>query len=253
MSRNSSRKPITAVSLKMYFERERTLEYVNALTSLVRAEQSLTDEVTLAVLPDFLTMAAVAEPIAAAGMMLGAQNLAPEDRGAFTGEVSGADLYALGARVVEIGHAERRTIFAESDAMVAQKVATATKVGLTPLLCIGEPKQTNPDDAAKLCVEQIRSALHDATPNEIWLAYEPYWAIGAAKPAEPEYVSAVCDAMRDQLQDMPGISILYGGSAGTGLIQELSESIDGLFLGRFAHDPEAFVAVAKETHERHRK
>ena len=92
MSRNSSRKPITAVSLKMYFERERTLEYVNALTSLVRAEQSLTDEVTLAVLPDFLTMAAVAEPIAAAGMMLGAQNLAPEDRGAFTGEVSGACL-----------------------------------------------------------------------------------------------------------------------------------------------------------------
>lgn len=186
MSRDSSRKPITAVSLKMYFERERTLEYVNTVTSLVRAEQSLTDDVTLAVLPDFLTMAAVAEPIAAAGMMLGAQNLAPEDRGAFTGEVSGADLYALGARVVEIGHAERRTIFAESNAMVAQKVATAAKVGLTPLLCIGEPKQTNPDDAATLCVEQVRSALQEATPNEMWLAYEPYWAIGAAKPAEPE-------------------------------------------------------------------
>lgn len=253
MSRDSSRKPITAVSLKMYFERERTLDYVHAVASLVRNAPGLADEVTLAVLPDFLTMAAVAEPVAAAGMTLGAQNLAPEERGAFTGEVSGADLYALGARVVEIGHAERRTIFGESDAMVAQKVATATKLGLTPLLCIGEPTHTNPDDAAKLCVEQVHSALREAAPNEIWLAYEPYWAIGAAKPAEPDYVSAVCDAIRDQLQDVPGVSILYGGSAGTGLIQQLSESIDGLFLGRFAHDPKAFVAVAKETHGRHRK
>jgi len=247
MARDSARKPITAVSLKMYFERERTLEYVNAVTSLVREDPGLADEVTLAVLPDFLTMAAVTDPIAAAGMTLGAQNLAPEERGAFTGEVSGADLYALGARVVEIGHAERRTIFGEGDAMVAQKVATATRVGLTPLLCIGEPTHGNPDDAATLCVEQVRSALREATPSEIWLAYEPFWAIGAAKPAEPEYVSAVCDAMRDQLQDVPGVSILYGGSAGTGLIQQLSESIDGLFLGRFAHDPKAFVAVARET------
>lgn len=250
MSGTASRKPITAVSLKMYFERQRTLEYVKALTRLVAAESGLADDVTLAVLPDFLTMAAVAGPLQGAGIVLGAQDLAPANRGAFTGEVSGEDLYALGARIVEIGHAERRTVFGEDDEMVARKVAAAVNAGLTPLLCIGEPTHGDPDQAAAVCVQQVRSALGEVTPEHLWLAYEPYWAIGAAEPAAPDYVSAVCDALREQLHDLSGVSVLYGGSAGPGLIQTLSPSIDGLFLGRFAHDPKAFVAVAQETRDR---
>lgn len=246
------RKPVTAVSLKMYFERERTLSYCQALRELAQGEEELAEKVRLAVLPDFLTQVEAAEIFQNTSFLLGAQDLAPADRGAFTGEVSGADLAALGSRIVEVGHAERRTIFQEDADMVAKKVAAAARNGLIPLLCIGEAEKVSAQEAAQLCVEQVKSALLYDKPQELWLGYEPYWAIGAPAPASAEYVSEVCSNIRKELEAdeqlaVPALTILYGGSAGPGLISQLDRSIDGLFLGRFAHDPQAFWEVAKET------
>lgn len=238
---------ITAVSLKMYFERDRTLSYCSALKDLVSKNPGLTDKVRLTVLPDFLTIPEAGKIFEGSGVELGAQDLAFEDRGAFTGEVSGFDLAKLGVKVVEVGHAERRTIFREDDDMVAKKVAAASRNTIIPLLCIGEQQKTTAEEAAELCVSQVRSALKYAEPSEIWLGYEPHWAIGAAEPASPEYVSEVCQNIRKNLTDLSSVSILYGGSAGPGLITKLDKAIDGLFLGRFAHDPQAFIDVAKET------
>ncbi len=240
-------KPVAAVSLKMYFTRSRTLDYCRDLKRLIVGESGISDNVRLAVLPDFLTVPQAAEILKDSGIFLGAQDLAYEDRGAFTGEVSGADLAELGVRIVEIGHAERRTIFREDDDMVAKKVLAAKRNGIIPLLCIGEPEKTTAKQAAKLCVEQVRSALKYGTPAEMWLGYEPYWAIGAAEPASSEYVSEVCRNIREGLPELSSVTILYGGSAGPGLITKLDSAIDGLFLGRFAHDPKAFLEVAKET------
>lgn len=131
--------------------------------------------------------------------------------------------------------------------MVAKKVLAANRNEIVPLLCIGEPEKTTAEQATKLCVAQVRSALKYATPEEMWLGYEPYWAIGAAEPASAEYVSEVCRNIRDGLPDLPSVTILYGGSAGPGLVTKLDDAIDGLFLGQFAHDPKAFLEVAKET------
>ncbi|WP_316668387.1 triose-phosphate isomerase family protein [uncultured Propionibacterium sp.] len=242
--------PIVAVSLKMYFERARTLDYARSLVELVGAEQGLSDAVRMAVLPDFLTVAEAGAILDGSGIALGAQDLCQDDRGARTGEVSGADLVALGARVVEVGHAERRTIYHEDDAMIAAKTAAAVRNGITPLLCIGESERSGEDEAAAACIAQVRSALAGAQPAEVWLGYEPHWAIGAPAPAPSGYVSTVCNGIREGLGDVPGLSLLYGGSAGPGLLGALDPAIDGLFLGRFAHDPAAFVSVAKEARER---
>lgn len=243
-------KPVAAVSLKMYFSQSRTLEYCREIKSLITSEPALIDNVRLAILPDFLAIPQAAEILKDTNIILGAQDLAYEDRGAFTGEVSGADLADLGVKVAEIGHAERRTIFRENEDMIAKKVAAAKRNNIIPLLCIGEPEKTTAKQAAKLCIKQVHSALKYATPTEIWLGYEPYWAIGAAQPASPEYVSEICQNIRDGLSDLPSTTILYGGSAGPGLITKLDNTIDGLFLGRFAHDPKAFLEVAKETMSR---
>lgn len=243
--------PVVAVSLKMYFERDRTLRYCRDVVRLLAAEDDVSAHVRLAILPDFLSLAEAARELADSPVVLGAQDLCQDDRGAFTGEVSGVDLAALGVRVVELGHAERRTIYREDDEMVAAKTAAALRNGLTPLLCIGEPDRGTPQQAAERCVAQVRSALGGATPESLWLGYEPYWAIGAAEPAPADYVSEVCRGIRAGLgDDVADFTVLYGGSAGPGLLSRLDPAIDGLFLGRFAHDPAAFVAVAREARER---
>ena len=240
--------PIVAVSLKMYFDRERTLAYCEAVADLARADAVSRGDVRLAVLPDHLTLEAAAQILAPTQVVLGAQDLCPEDRGAYTGEVSGRDIAALGCRCVEVGHAERRTIFHEDDAMVAAKTAAAIRNGLVPLLCIGEADRTTPAAAAEVCAEQVRSALRgERVDDEVWLAYEPSWAIGAAQPAPADYVREVCDVLREQVADLlPRRSLLYGGSAGPGLLAALWPSVDGLFLGRFAHDPVALERVVGE-------
>lgn len=246
-------RPLVAVSLKMYFDRTRSLEYFDAVRDLAtRTAAVAAGAVRLAVLPDFLTLPAACRTLASTTAVVGAQDLAPADRGAFTGEVSGADLAALGCACVEIGHAERRTIFGEDDAMVATKTAAAVRNGLIPLLCVGESERTTPAAAARQCVRQVQDALAGATTGtEVWVAYEPYWAIGATEPAPADYVRAVCAKLRSGL-DPAGreITLVYGGSAGPGLLTELGNAVDGLFLGRFAHDPSALAQVVAEAASR---
>lgn len=244
--------PLVAVSLKMYFDRPRTVAYCQAMAEIAHTHEAVAAErVRLAVLPDFLTLGQAAMALRGTAAILGAQDLCHEDRGAFTGEVSGADLAELGCRCVEVGHAERRIIFGENDAMVAAKTHAAIRNTLVPLLCVGEAERTVPKAAAEACAAQVESALGGAVepPRHLWLAYEPHWAIGAARPAAPDYVRAVCHHLRTRLAHSDDLAILYGGSAGPGLLTQLQDSVDGLFLGRFAHDPAAVAAVVDEAAE----
>lgn len=235
--------PIVAVSFKMYFEPERSCNYIQQLCSSLEASAQ---DIQFAVLPDFLSLPRLSQMSLPGNLLLGAQDICQDDRGAFTGEVSGADLAALGVKVAELGHAERRRLYGETTELITAKFAAAIRNGMIPLLCVGEEAEGVPHAVAKECAEFVRACAGSQTHKTVWVAYEPQWAIGAPHPAPPEYVRQVCDALRTELSEFSDLEILYGGSAGPGLISRLYPSVDGLFLGRFAHDPEAFLAVAEE-------
>jgi triosephosphate isomerase (TIM) len=238
------------VSLKMYFGHRQAIDWCRSVRRLAESHPAVSNgSVGLFVIPSFVAIAPAVAELAGTPVLVGAQDLFSEDRGAFTGEVSGAELAEAGARVVEVGHAERRRLFGETEEVVASKTAAALRNGLTPVLCIGEAANTGAGDAVAECARQLSSALADAPDGAVIVAYEPVWAIGAERPAEPEYIRAVTSELRRTVAGLPGrdgSAVIYGGSAGPGLLTELGDDVDGLFLGRFAHDPAALGAVLDE-------
>jgi triosephosphate isomerase len=249
---------IVGVSLKMYFGNRDARAWFDRVAELVRApgaagEAVMDGAVELFVIPGYLAIESAVAAFAGTPVLVGAQDLAAEDSGAFTGEVSGTELTEVGARVVEVGHAERRRMFGETDAIVAAKSAAALRNGLVPVLCLGETEHGAPERAADVVVGQLHDALDGAPAGRVIVAYEPVWAIGAAEPAGAEHIIPVALAVRaalDALRDRAGSSVVYGGSAGPGLLTRLTAgdtaAVDGLFLGRFAHDPDALAAVLAE-------
>ena len=204
------------------------------------------DGVEAVLCPPFVSLPAAVER----GHTIFAQNVHWADEGAFTGEVGGKHLRELGCAYAEIGHAERRRVFGETDTMIAAKTAAAFRNRLTPILCVGEAVRSNPAGAARHCRAQLDAALWEVQgAGPLVVAYEPHWAIGAEKPASPEYVAKTCAAIRDHLDAQPDFAesrVIYGGSAGPGLLTRLKDSVDGLFLGRFAHDPSALEHILTE-------
>jgi triosephosphate isomerase len=245
---------VVGVGLKMYFDPGETLAWSTAVAELARRHEAIVSgRVSLFVLPSFPMLSAVIGVFAGTRVAVGAQDLFWEDRGAFTGEVSGADLRQLGCTLVEVGHAERRLLFGEDDEVVARKLAAALRNGLRPVLCVGEKARGGVQDAAASCIHQLESALAHVDPDApaapITVAYEPGWAIGAEQSASLDHVGAVASRLRGWLGAHPklaGSPVIYGGSAGPGLLTTFGDAVDGLFLGRFAHDPAALEAVLDE-------
>jgi triosephosphate isomerase len=240
----TSRKKTVGVSLKMYFGLEKTAEYIKACAPL--GPHALSLSVDIFIIPDFISLTATSTALRleAPTIRLGAQDCFWEDDGAYTGEVSPAVLKTIGCSLVELGHAERRNFFGETDEIVAKKAKAVVRNGMTPLVCIGEKTQGTTEEAVKGCQSQIESVLA-ATDQEIIFAYEPVWAIGQSKPASAEYVVAVTKALRKLCGSRP-VRFLYGGSAGPGTFNAMREGVDGLFLGRFGHDLERFREVISE-------
>ncbi|MCU1421868.1 MAG: triosephosphate isomerase [Microbacteriaceae bacterium] len=236
------------VSLKMYFGPERAREWFGRVAELARAHPAVrSGRVELFVVPSFVSIPAALDAFAGTGVVVGAQDLFWEDAGAFTGEVSGAELAELGVGVVEVGHAERRRLFGETDAVVALKTAAALRNGIVPVLCVGEAAESSTASATAETFAQLDSALAGAPEGRVIVAYEPVWAIGADRPAAPDHIAEVCSALRAWAATAgPGSTVIYGGSAGPGLLAGLGDSVDGLFLGRFAHDVSALAAVLDE-------
>ena len=223
------------VSLKMYMGLQRTRAWMEELAALVREEPS--GEIELFVMPSFVSLSDARAALRGTPVALGAQDVFWEDEGAYTGEISAPMLVEAGCRYVEVGHAERRRIFGETDEIVARKTAAVVRAGLVPVLCIGEDRPGAPEAAMAACLGQIEAAMRGlAEDAPLVVAYEPVWAIGADRPAGPEHVAAVADGLRAALGGRRDARLLYGGSAGPGLLSRLGRSVDGLFLGRFAHD-----------------
>lgn len=244
------------VSLKAYFDHEQTIRWCKQVRD-VAARHPYFDRRSreLVALPGLASLASAGQIFDGGPVRLGAQNLWYEDQGAFTGEVGGPTLRQLGCTHVEVGHAERRGIFGEDDAMIERKIAAAVRNGLTPILCVGERDRVDASGAAEICIGQVGRALEQTvragTTARIVVAYEPEWAIGAQSPAPVEHITGVGAAVRSWLDGHPLLagSVIYGGSAGPGLWTELHGHLDGLFLGRFAHRPEALRGVLDEVVE----
>ncbi|MDT7582012.1 MAG: triosephosphate isomerase, partial [Pseudonocardiales bacterium] len=242
------------LSSKMYFSHRKTLEWVQAVVKICADHPATAGgTVEFFVIPSFPSIPGVVELARPAGISVGAQDLHWADDGPFTGEVSGAVLAELGVTMAEIGHFERRTLFGETDEIVAGKTHAALRNGLAPVLCVGEPERGDPADAAAECIRLLESALAPAraaaTGGRLLVAYEPFWAIGAAEPAAAEHVTAVCRTLRAHLRDdalFPQAQVIYGGSAGPGLLPRIAGAVDGRFLGRFAHDPNAVRRILDE-------
>ena len=243
------------VSLKMYFGQRQTIDWCRAVAGLARRHPALTSgAVELLVLPAAPLIDQVLRVFAGLPVGVGAQDLCGADSGPFTGEVSGALLREMGCRYAEVGHAERRRLFGEDNATAAAKVAASWRNGLDPVLCVGESAQAPPRDAALACVAEAREVLDQAAAGlptarrRVILAYEPHWAIGQPEPAPPDHIAQVTAVLKHWLaeREFAGSPVIYGGSAGPGLLTSVRDSVDGLFLGRFAHDPDGLETILDE-------
>ena len=241
---------VVGVSLKMYFGHHQAIDWCARVAERVGTHPALTSgDVALFVIPSYLGILPALDAFAGTPVLVGAQDVAAHEPGAFTGEVSAAELVEAGVRVAEVGHAERRRLFGETDEIVAAKTAAALRHAITPVLCVGETERLSGTDAAAATIDQLSADLAGAPAGPVIVAYEPVWAIGAGEPAPVEHIVTVTRAVCDALRDLPGragSAVIYGGSAGPGLLTELGDAVDGLFLGRFAHDVDALAAVLDE-------
>jgi triosephosphate isomerase (TIM) len=205
--------------------------------------------------PPFPLLPPVADALAGSDIALGAQNLYPEDSGAFTGEVSAGMLTAAGCSHVILGHSERRKYFEETDAFINKKVRHALVHGLSPIVCVGETLEEREHDKARQVVEtQIRGVLQqiDAEAMQsIILAYEPVWAIGTGRTATPEQAQEMHGFIRALLSAAYGddvaqsVVIQYGGSVNAANAAELfaKSDVDGGLIGGASLKPADFLSI----------
>lgn len=242
------------VSLKMYFGLARAAAWCADVARLAARHPAVADgSVELFVAPSYLQVPAAAATFAGTRVRLAVQDVAADDAGPFTGEVSAAEAAEAGVGLAEVGHAERRRLFHETDDVVARKAAAALRHGLTPVVCVGEEHRTTPQGAAREALDQLGRSTRGAPDGGLVVAYEPVWAIGAPSPAPAEHIRTVAGALGAALRSDParqGSRVLYGGSAGPGLLTSLGTAVDGLFLGRFAHDVGALETVLDEARSR---
>lgn len=190
---------------------------------------------------------------------VGAQNFYPEASGAYTGEISLAMLSELGVTYVLTGHSERRQLFRESDALIAEKYRYAAAHGFYPVLCVGEPEDVRSQGQAVVhCTRQLAQVFSPVEtlkrPEKIIIAYEPIWAIGTGKTATPEDAQDMCAHLRNALSDLLGESVaqtalfLYGGSVKTDNIASLmmQPDVDGVLVGGASLEAEQFAELIKK-------
>jgi triosephosphate isomerase len=209
------------------------------------------------VAPPYTALETVARALSGSKVLLAAQDVHPEPKGAFTGEVSAHMLCDVGCTHVIIGHSERRQFFGETDETVAQKTAGAQSNGLVPIVCVGETlAQREAGETLAVIDRQLRRGLpgRDAAAiRAVVIAYEPVWAIGTGKVATPEQAQEVHAFIRRTLAEVGGkgvgdtCRILYGGSVKPDNIDELMRQadIDGALVGGASLQVESFVRIAK--------
>ncbi|HRX21670.1 MAG TPA: triose-phosphate isomerase [Syntrophomonadaceae bacterium] len=210
---------------------------------------------TVVICPPFTALAAAAASLKSSDIKLGAQDVHWEAKGAYTGEISPAQLVDAGCRYVIIGHSERRQILGETDIMIRKKVKAALGAGLIPILCVGETLQERQENKAYEIVEQqITGALKDIefTEEDLVIAYEPVWAIGTGVNASYQDADEMAAHIRTCLQNIntrvmaAKIPLLYGGSVKADNFAEfLQGSINGALVGGASLEADSFFQIVR--------
>ena len=214
-------------------------------------------DVNVVVCPPFTGLESAAKATDDSNLHVGAQNMYPQNEGAFTGEVSPVMLRSLFCTYVILGHSERREYFDETDAFINEKVLAALESSLKPILCVGETlEQRDADETATVVTEQLRAGLEGVTraqAENIVIAYEPVWAIGTGKTATPEMAQEVHALIRSLLVKQFGtaaaakVRILYGGSMKPANASDLLDQpdIDGGLIGGASLQAKSFIELVK--------
>lgn len=241
-------------STKMYFGYQRHLDWMTAVAGIVDERPALANAgITPFVIPSFPVLESALRILRPVGVAVGAQAVS-QDEGAATGEVSAGILAEMGVRLVEIGHAERRARYGESDEVVAGKTRASITAGLTPLLCVGEPDGDDPAGAVRIVVEQCLAAVGDAALlDRIVVAYEPVWAIGSGQAATPDQAQEVCAKLRAVIAASLGdeaaarTRVLYGGSVKSANIASFMREpdVDGALVGGASLVVDEFAAIVR--------
>ncbi|MFC1657034.1 triose-phosphate isomerase [Candidatus Moduliflexota bacterium] len=234
-----------------------TIEEAVSLAGALREAVDGLDDREVMVAPVFTALSAVARVLEGSSIGLGGQNLYWEEKGAFTGEVSGPLLRDAGCSHVIIGHSERRQYFAETDESVNRRTRAALAAGLVPVVCVGETLEERESGRAQDVVErQVRGGLEGFSADEvsaIVLAYEPVWAIGTGKTATPDEADGIHAFIRGLISSAFGdivsdrIRILYGGSVKPDNVDDLMTRthIDGALVGGASLKAESFARIAR--------
>lgn len=244
------RKPLIAGNWKMHG----TLSVVKTLIDGIKAGAAAYNSVDILVIPTFIHLSYVHQLLSGSAIQLGAQTLHPGDQGAFTGEIGGAMLKDAGCAFVLVGHSERRTLFREDLAAVAEKFVAAQAAGLIPILCIGETQaEREAGKTNSVILSQLNSVIERAGINAFRnavIAYEPVWAIGTGLTATPEQAQEVHALIRqhlaqNQVDIADTIRILYGGSMKPANAASLlaMPDIDGGLIGGASLDAASFLAI----------
>jgi triosephosphate isomerase (TIM) len=248
-----ARVPLLAGNWKMHGTRAEATALAGALAQHVGSVTGR--EVVIA--PPYTALDAAREAIAGSRILLGAQNVHGEDKGAYTGEISAAMLVEAGCTHVIIGHSERRQYYGETDAGVNTRLRGALRAGLVPIVCVGETLAEREAGTTLAVIErQVRGGIGgiDAVHHpHIVLAYEPVWAIGTGRTATPEQAQEVHLAIRKFVGELAGpavadgVRILYGGSVKPDNIDALmaQPDLDGALVGGASLDAVAFTRIVQ--------
>jgi triosephosphate isomerase len=232
-------------------------ECVSLVRDIVRLQRRKPARVHLAVAAPFTALVAVKKTLRGTTIGVAAQNCHWQESGAFTGEVSPTMLRDVGCDSVILGHSERRHIFYESDAIVAQKLDAALRNGIRVILCVGETlAERRQGRTAKVITRQLQIALKGIAKNgidNIEIAYEPVWAIGTGQNASPAQIARVHRRIRQVLTTRFGkaagdrFRILYGGSVKPDNAAPLAMTaeVGGFLVGGASLAAESFLSIAR--------
>jgi triosephosphate isomerase (TIM) len=255
--RVSSRTPFIAGNWKMNLDHLQSIAFVQKLAWTLRDAKHDSAAVEVAVFPPFTDLRSVQTLIGSDELPIayGGQDLSAFDSGAYTGEISGQFLAALGATYVIIGHSERRQYHGETDEIVATKVAAALRHGLVPVVCVGETAEDlEQHGASAIPIAQLRTALAPVQRGQqVVVAYEPVWAIGSGQAATPDQAQQVCVALRGVIGEVLGdeaaasTRILYGGSVKAANIASFMREpdVDGALVGGASLVLEEFASIVQ--------
>lgn len=248
--------PLLIANWKMYKTVEESLSFARLLGPRLEGWWK-PQAVRLAIAPTSLALFAMARYLGEGPLSLAAQNLDLGREGALTGALSGYLLYEAGARLVIIGHSERRRYFAETDVLVAEKVDAAWKAGLTPVVCVGETEAERDLGQTEAVLQRQLSAILTKSRDDdkpLVIAYEPVWAIGTGRVAKTEEVGPIAHTVRQWLSQTKGpadVPLLYGGSVNPdnlGGFLRLPE-VNGALVGGASLTLDGVVAMVRVAQE----